>query len=197
MTWSNVKRGFDSAVWEIRVIASFPSGTKHRFFPNSTHAPDLANAPKFRAVFQAPMCSAEQHSRAGGLRLALSEPRSGEFGQPPGTASSAGESAQPTAQPGVPFSLATFFWVGKRKYARAAARKTAPAKGNAPSARQGPPSFSPKNVSAKSRRPEGETVRRSMAALTSETPRTSSPPPAHSSPPKAPAPARGAYPPGR
>lgn len=87
--------------------------------------PDLRAGARFRDGFPPPMRRAEQRSGAGSSRLAMFEPHNGEFSQPPGLASSAGKSAQPTAKPGVPFSLATFFWASKRKYARAAARKTA------------------------------------------------------------------------
>jgi len=69
-------------------------------------------------VFPGPLRGAEQRRNAGGLRLALSEPKASS-GKPPGVSSSTGNprSAAGT-DPGVTFSLATFFWANKRKYAR-------------------------------------------------------------------------------
>ena len=64
-----------------------------------------------------PLSGAEQRRRAGGFRLALSEPQASS-GKPPGPPSSARDRATPGANPGVAFSLATFFWPHKRKYAR-------------------------------------------------------------------------------
>jgi hypothetical protein len=69
-----------------------------------------------RDAFRVPMRGAEQRRSAGGSRLALFEPK----------ASLASRPAFPVAQgipagdadPGVAFSLATFFWRSKRKYAR-------------------------------------------------------------------------------
>jgi len=72
-----------------------------------------------RSVFGVPLRGAEQRRRSGGSRLALSEPRSGEFSQPPGLPSSARDRAQPGADLGVAFFLATFSWPNKKKYARA------------------------------------------------------------------------------
>ena len=66
-------------------------------------------------VFGVPLRGAEQRRWAGGSRLALSEPRSGKFSQPPGAPSSARDPAQRGADLGVAFSLATFFWRSKRK----------------------------------------------------------------------------------
>ena len=61
---------------------------------------------------------AEQRRLAGSSRLALSEPRSGEFSQPPGLPSSAGNPAQRGVDSAVAFFLATFSWRSKKKYAR-------------------------------------------------------------------------------
>ena len=61
---------------------------------------------------------AEQRRLAGGFRLALSEPRSGEFSQPPGLPSSAGNPAQRGVDSAVAFFLATFSWRSKKMYAR-------------------------------------------------------------------------------
>ena len=60
---------------------------------------------------------AEQRRLAGGFRLA-SVRAAGEFSQPPGPPSSAGDRAKPGVDSAVAFSLATFFWRSKRKYAR-------------------------------------------------------------------------------
>jgi hypothetical protein len=66
--------------------------------------------------FWAPLRGAEQRRNAGGSRLALSEPQASLASRP------AFRVAQGTgaagADPGVAFSLATFFWPHKRKYAR-------------------------------------------------------------------------------
>ncbi len=89
------------------------------------------NPPRFSTVFRVhrrswcvggfsfPLRGAEQRRGDGGFRLALSEPRSGEFSQPPGAPSSARHRAQRGADPGVAFFLATFSWRSKKKYARA------------------------------------------------------------------------------
>ena len=60
---------------------------------------------------------AEQRRLAGGSRLA-SVRAAGEFSQPPGLPSSAGNPAQRGFDSAVACSLATFFWRSKRKYAR-------------------------------------------------------------------------------
>ena len=49
----------------------------------------FAAALRFRNAFPLPLEDAEQRRRAGGFRLAMFEPRSGEFSQPPGSTSSA------------------------------------------------------------------------------------------------------------
>ncbi len=71
----------------------------------------------------APLRGAEQRRRAGGSWLALSEPQASSC-ETPGSTSSARDRAQPDADPGVAFSLATFFWRSKRKYARASGAET-------------------------------------------------------------------------
>jgi len=85
-----------------------------------------------RSVFGVPLRGAEQRRRSGGSRLALSEPRSGEFSQPPGPASSARDRAQPGADLGVAFFLATFSWPPRKSTPARQARKTAPKKPNSP-----------------------------------------------------------------
>jgi hypothetical protein len=64
-----------------------------------------------------PMRGAEQRRNVGGLRRGLSEGVA-RVPQPPDVSSSARDRATPGADPGVAFSLATFFWRSKRKYAR-------------------------------------------------------------------------------
>ena len=70
-----------------------------------------------RVVSLGPLRGAEQRRGAGGLRLALSEPQASLASRP------AHRVAQGTGvagtDPRVAFSLATFFWRSKRKYARA------------------------------------------------------------------------------
>ncbi len=60
---------------------------------------------------------ATQGSRGKSSRVSRA---AGEFSETPDCPSSAGDRAQPGADPGVAFSLATFFLPPKRKYARAA-----------------------------------------------------------------------------
>ena len=60
---------------------------------------------------------AEQRRLAGGSRLA-SVRAAGEFSQPPGQSSSAGNPAQRGVDSAVAFFLATFSWRSKKKYAR-------------------------------------------------------------------------------
>jgi hypothetical protein len=66
-------------------------------------------------AFRVPVEGAEQRRKAGGSRLALSEPQASLASRP------AFRVAQGTgnagAALGVAFSLATFFWRSKRKYA--------------------------------------------------------------------------------
>jgi hypothetical protein len=64
-----------------------------------------------------PMRGAEQRRNVGGLRRGLFE-GAARVPQPPDVSSSARNRATPGADPGVAFSLATFFWRSKRKYAR-------------------------------------------------------------------------------
>ena len=63
-----------------------------------------------------PLRSAEQRRNVGGSRLALSEPNA-SLASRPAFRVAQGTGAAGTA-PGVAFSLATFFWPHKRKYAR-------------------------------------------------------------------------------
>jgi hypothetical protein len=69
-----------------------------------------------RVVFPGPLRGAEQRRAAGGSRLALSEPKA-SLASRPAVRVAQGTRAAGTA-PGVAFSLATFFWRSKRKYAR-------------------------------------------------------------------------------
>jgi len=70
-----------------------------------------------RIVSPGPLRGAEQRRGAGGLRLALSEPQASLASRPAHRVAQ-GTGAAGT-DPGVAFSLATFFWRSKRKYARA------------------------------------------------------------------------------
>jgi hypothetical protein len=70
-----------------------------------------------RIVSPGPLKGAEQRRSAGGSRLALSEPQA-SFANRPAFRVAQGTGAAGTA-PGVAFSLATFFWRSKKKYARA------------------------------------------------------------------------------
>ena len=67
--------------------------------------------------FPGPLRGAEQRRNAGGSRRALSEGRSPELRSRPAFRVAQGTGAAGT-DPGVAFSLATFFWPHKRKYAR-------------------------------------------------------------------------------
>ena len=64
-----------------------------------------------------PLRGAEQRRNTGGSRRGLSEGRSPEFRSRPAFRVAQGTGAAGT-DPGVAFSLATFFWPHKRKYAR-------------------------------------------------------------------------------
>ena len=70
-----------------------------------------------RIVPPGPLRGAEQRRKAGGSRRGLSEGRSPEFRSRPAFRVAQGTGAAGT-DPGVAFSLATFFWPHKRKYAR-------------------------------------------------------------------------------
>ena len=68
-------------------------------------------------VLPGPLRGAEQRRNTGGSRRGLSEGRSPEFRSRPAFRVAQGTRAAGT-DPGVAFSLATFFWPHKRKYAR-------------------------------------------------------------------------------
>ena len=68
-------------------------------------------------AFLGPLRGAEQRRNAGGCRRGLSEGRSPEFRSRPAFRVAQGTGAAGT-DPGVAFSLATFFWPHKIKYAR-------------------------------------------------------------------------------
>ena len=70
-----------------------------------------------RTASPGPLRGAEQRRGAGGFRLALSEPQA-SLASRPALRVAQGTGAAGT-DPGVAFSLATFFWRSKRKYARA------------------------------------------------------------------------------
>ena len=67
-------------------------------------------------VFPGPLRGAEQRRNAGSSRLALSEPQA-SLASRPAFRVAQGIPAE-DSDPGVAFSLATFFWPHKRKYAR-------------------------------------------------------------------------------
>jgi len=70
-----------------------------------------------RVVSPGPLRGAEQRRKAGGSRRGLFEGRSPEFRSRPAFRVAQGTPEGGT-DPGVAFSLATFFWPHKRKYAR-------------------------------------------------------------------------------
>jgi hypothetical protein len=78
-------------------------------------------APRHQLPFgvHSPSCSAEQRSEAGGSRRALFEGRSPELRSRPAWRVAQGSRRSRPRNAGVAFSLATFFWRSKRKYARA------------------------------------------------------------------------------
>ncbi len=67
-------------------------------------------------AFRVPVGDAEQRRLSGGLPLALSEPQASLASGPDSRVAQGTGVAG--ADPGVAFSLATFFWRSKRKYAR-------------------------------------------------------------------------------
>jgi len=71
---------------------------------------------KARDVSPGPLRGAEQRRNAGGSRLALSEPQASLASRPAFRVAQGTRAA--STDPGVAFSLATFFWPHKRKYAR-------------------------------------------------------------------------------
>ena len=86
--------------------------------PRKGRNQDQQNSSSARAVFPGPLGGAEQRRNAGGSRRALFEGRSPELRSRPAFRVAQGIPAGDT-DPGVAFSLATFFWPHKRKYARA------------------------------------------------------------------------------
>ena len=80
--------------------------------------PQMASG-SVRCVFPPPSCSAEQRRRAGGSRRGLFEGQSPEFRSRPACRVAQGSQRSWPRNAGVAFSLATFFWRPKRKYARA------------------------------------------------------------------------------
>ena len=102
-------------------VATMSAGAKAEvlifgLFSRSTATGQFFQLCLSRDVFRAPLRGAEQRRNAGGFRLALSEPQASLASRP------AFRVAQGTGvagtDPGVAFSLATFFWRSKRKYAR-------------------------------------------------------------------------------
>ena len=75
---------------------------------------------RFRSVrFFSPSCSAEQRRKAGEQSASMSEGRSPELRSRPAFRVAQGSRQRRPRNAGVAFSLATFFWRSKRKYARA------------------------------------------------------------------------------
>ena len=91
--------------------------------PRKGRNQDQQNSSSARAVFPGPLGGAEQRRNAGGSRRALFEGRSPELRSRPAFRVAQGIPAGDT-DPGVAFSLATFFWPHKRKYARASGAET-------------------------------------------------------------------------
>ena len=110
------------------VAQRLPRGPERR--PRLTDAPQKTGfhgqpgkMPKFEIptlimdALPGPLRGAEQRRSAGGSRRALFEGRSPELRSRPAFRVAQGTGAAGT-DPGVAFSLATFFWRSKRKYAR-------------------------------------------------------------------------------
>ncbi len=102
-------------------VATMSAGAKAEvlifgLFSRSTATGQFSQFWLSRDVFRAPLRGAEQRRNAGGFRLALSEPRA-SLASLPAFRGARGTGAAGT-DPWVAFSLATFFWRSKRKYAR-------------------------------------------------------------------------------
>jgi len=93
---------------------------QYSFLPSPCYSSLIASPfwaePSSRDAFRLPMRGAEQRRLAGGFRLALSEPQASLASRPDNRVAQGTRVAG--ADPGVAFSLATFFWRSKRKYAR-------------------------------------------------------------------------------
>ena len=95
------------------------SNSAHPHFQPARLAPPHDKGEAGRGfAFPGPLRGAEQRRNAGGSRRALFEGRSPELRSRPAFRVAQGIPAGDT-DPGVAFSLATFFWPHKRKYARA------------------------------------------------------------------------------
>jgi hypothetical protein len=107
-----------------------------------------------RTVSSGPLRGAEQRRGAGGFRLALSEPQASLASRPDHRVAQ-GTGVAGT-DPGVAFSLATFFWRSKRKYARASsAENTAKRSQKTPHPHPGP-ALAPRDSVATGHKREGE-----------------------------------------
>jgi hypothetical protein len=91
-------------------------------FPASTATGKFEAVPSNRDAFRAPLRGAEQRRVVGGRRLALFEPQASLASRP--TSRVAQGTGAAGTDPGVAFSLATFFLPSKRKYARASGAET-------------------------------------------------------------------------
>ena len=95
---------------------SLPRKRESRMLDSRLRGSDGAPASP-RIVSPGPLRGAEQRRKAGSSRRGLSEGRSPEFRSRPACRVAQGTGNAGT-DPGVAFSLATFFWPHKRKYAR-------------------------------------------------------------------------------
>jgi hypothetical protein len=91
-------------------------------FSASTATGHFSRCQSSRGAFRTPLGGAEQRRVVGGRRLALFEPQA-SLASRPTTLVAQGTGAAGT-DPGVAFSLATFFLPSKRKYARASGAET-------------------------------------------------------------------------
>jgi hypothetical protein len=107
-----------------------PSFPRRREFTHcqDSHLKNYGATVSTRVVSPGPLRGAEQRRGAGGLRLALSEPQASLAGRPDHRVAQ-GTGAAGT-DPGVAFSLATFFWRSKRKYARASSAENTAKRSN-------------------------------------------------------------------
>jgi len=98
----------------------FPQNTDFHGQPEKTAKNKICYSgtqAQVRVVSPGPLGGAEQRRKAGGSRRGLFEGQSPEFRSRPACRVAQGTGNAGT-DPGVAFSLATFFWPHKRKYAR-------------------------------------------------------------------------------
>ena len=119
------------------VAQRLPRGPEKR--PRSSASPDIEFHGQFEDLFKfefrrsstdafpGPLRGAEQRRNAGSSRLAVFEPQASLASRPAFRVAQGTRAAG--ADPGVAFSLATFFWRSKRKYARQQGGTPSPSKG--------------------------------------------------------------------